>query len=147
MVETKTRPVAAQQAASADALFAAQNVSISFGGIKAVDGVSFDVKEGEIFAIVGPNGAGKSTIFNLISRIYEPTGGRLTFQGEDITNVAPHTIAGRGIARTFQNIELFEPLGIYGRWLKIKAYFDYFPLYRRATFKRQRSYLKTERVR
>ena len=73
-----------------------------------MDGVTFDVKEGEIFAIVGPNGAGKSTIFNLISRIYEPTGGRLIFQGQDITNVPPHTIAGRGIARTFQNIELFE---------------------------------------
>jgi len=89
-------------------MFEAQDISISFGGIRAVDGVSFDVKEGEIFAIVGPNGAGKSTIFNLISRIYEPTGGRLMFQGTDITNVPPHTIAGRGIARTFQNIELFE---------------------------------------
>jgi branched-chain amino acid transport system ATP-binding protein len=89
-------------------MFEAQDISISFGGIRAVDGVSFDVKEGEIFAIVGPNGAGKSTIFNLISRIYEPTGGRLMFRGTDITNVPPHTIAGRGIARTFQNIELFE---------------------------------------
>jgi branched-chain amino acid transport system ATP-binding protein len=89
-------------------LFEAQDISISFGGIRAVDGVTFDVREGEIFAIVGPNGAGKSTIFNLISRIYEPTGGRLVFQGTDITNVPPHTIAGRGIARTFQNIELFE---------------------------------------
>jgi branched-chain amino acid transport system ATP-binding protein len=89
-------------------LFEAQDISISFGGIRAVDGVTFDVREGEIFAIVGPNGAGKSTIFNLISRIYEPTSGRLFFQGTDITNVPPHTIAGRGIARTFQNIELFE---------------------------------------
>ena len=89
-------------------LFEARNISISFGGIRAVDDVSFTVGEGEIFAIVGPNGAGKSTIFNLISRIYEPTGGRLTFQGQDITRVAPHTIARRGIARTFQNIELFE---------------------------------------
>ena len=116
LVETKTAP-AAQPAASTPAsrsdarapeLFEADNISISFGGIKAVDGVTFSVAEGEIFAIVGPNGAGKSTIFNLISRIYEPTGGRLMFQGEDITNVPPHTIAGRGIARTFQNIELFE---------------------------------------
>jgi branched-chain amino acid transport system ATP-binding protein len=90
------------------ALFEASDISISFGGIKAVDGVSFTVGEGEIFAIVGPNGAGKSTIFNLISRIYEPTGGRLTFEGQDITSVTPHTIARRGIARTFQNIELFE---------------------------------------
>jgi branched-chain amino acid transport system ATP-binding protein len=94
--------------AAAAALFSADNISISFGGIKAVDGVTFDVAKGEIFAIVGPNGAGKSTIFNLISRIYEPTGGRLAFNGEDITNVPAHTIARRGIARTFQNIELFE---------------------------------------
>jgi branched-chain amino acid transport system ATP-binding protein len=90
------------------ALIEARNLSIAFGGIRAVDDVSFSVAKGEIFAIVGPNGAGKSTIFNLISRIYEPTGGRLIFEGEDITSVAPHTIAGRGIARTFQNIELFE---------------------------------------
>jgi branched-chain amino acid transport system ATP-binding protein len=90
------------------ALIEARNLSIAFGGIRAVDDVSFSVAKGEIFAIVGPNGAGKSTIFNLISRIYEPTGGKLIFEGEDITNVAPHTIAGRGIARTFQNIELFE---------------------------------------
>jgi branched-chain amino acid transport system ATP-binding protein len=89
-------------------LFEARDVSISFGGIRAVDGVSFEVRPKEIFAIVGPNGAGKSTIFNLISRIYAPTGGSLIFQGQDITRVAPHTIAGLGIARTFQNIELFE---------------------------------------
>jgi len=95
-------------ASCAGSLFEAQDVSISFGGIKAVDGVTFSVAEGETFAIVGPNGAGKSTIFNLISRIYEPTGGRLRFQGRDITGVPPHTVAGLGIARTFQNIELFE---------------------------------------
>ena len=99
---------AARNAPRAPALIEARHLSISFGGIKAVDDVSFTVAKGEIFAIVGPNGAGKSTIFNLISRIYEPTGGRLIFEGEDITNVAPHTIARRGIARTFQNIELFE---------------------------------------
>jgi len=103
-----TSTLASRNGARAPGLIEADNISISFGGIKAVDGVTFSVAEGEIFAIVGPNGAGKSTIFNLISRIYEPTGGRLIFQGEDITNVAPHTIAGRGIARTFQNIELFE---------------------------------------
>jgi len=100
--------LASRNGARAPGLIEAENVSISFGGIKAVDGVTFSVAAGEIFAIVGPNGAGKSTIFNLISRIYEPTSGRLMFQGADITNVPPHTIAGRGIARTFQNIELFE---------------------------------------
>ena len=105
----KARDDSAPRAAGQTApLFEASDISISFGGIRAVDGVSFTVGEGEIFAIVGPNGAGKSTIFNLISRIYEPTGGRLIFDGQDITSVAPHTIARRGIARTFQNIELFE---------------------------------------
>ena len=114
LAETMTAPAAAAKApaagdaARAPALIEARSLSIAFGGIRAVDDVSFSVARGEIFAIVGPNGAGKSTIFNLISRIYEPTGGRLVFEGEDITNVAPHSIAGRGIARTFQNIELFE---------------------------------------
>ena len=88
--------------------FAADKLSIRFGGVRAVDGVSFDVEKGEIFTIIGPNGAGKTTIFNLVSRIYEPTAGRLSFDGTDITNVPPHRIAALGIARTFQNIELFE---------------------------------------
>ncbi len=88
--------------------FTADRLSINFGGIKAVDGVSFGVDKGEVFTIIGPNGAGKTTIFNLVSRIYEPTGGKLAFDGADITNVAPHRIAALGIARTFQNIELFE---------------------------------------
>ena len=89
-------------------LFTADNLSVSFGGIRAVDGVSFDVEKGEVFTIIGPNGAGKTTIFNLVSRIYNPTGGRLMFDGADITAVPPHKIAALGIARTFQNIELFE---------------------------------------
>jgi branched-chain amino acid transport system ATP-binding protein len=105
---TGSEAAAARDRAPGAAMIEAQNLSISFGGIRAVDDVSFSVAKGEIFAIVGPNGAGKSTIFNLISRIYEPTGGQLIFEGEDITSVAPHTIARRGIARTFQNIELFE---------------------------------------
>ena len=88
-------------------LFAAQDLSIQFGGIRAIDGVSFEVGEGEVFSIIGPNGAGKTTIFNLISRIYQPTSGRLVFAGADITRTPPHAIAGLGIARTFQNIELF----------------------------------------
>jgi len=88
--------------------FAADQLSINFGGIRAVDGVSFAVEQGEVFTIIGPNGAGKTTIFNLVSRIYEPTAGRLSFNGTDITNVPPHQIAALGIARTFQNIELFE---------------------------------------
>jgi len=89
-------------------LFQADNLAINFGGIKAVDGVSFTVAQGEVFTIIGPNGAGKTTVFNLISRIYDPTEGTLSLDGTDITRVAPHRIASLGIARTFQNIELFE---------------------------------------
>jgi branched-chain amino acid transport system ATP-binding protein len=89
-------------------LFQADNISINFGGIKAVDGVTFEVAKGEVFTIIGPNGAGKTTIFNLMSRIYDPSGGRLVFEGNEITTVPPHKIAALGIARTFQNIELFE---------------------------------------
>lgn len=89
-------------------LLQVESLSIAFGGVKAVDKVSFTVEPGEVFTIVGPNGAGKSTIFNLISRLYEPTGGRILFDGQDITRLPAHDIAGRGIARTFQNIELFD---------------------------------------
>jgi branched-chain amino acid transport system ATP-binding protein len=88
--------------------FAARGLSINFGGIRAVDDVSFEVEPGQVFTIIGPNGAGKTTIFNLVSRIYDPLKGRLIFCDEDITEVPPHQIARRGIARTFQNIELFE---------------------------------------
>jgi branched-chain amino acid transport system ATP-binding protein len=88
--------------------FKAEGLAINFGGIRALDRVSFEVEPGQIFTIIGPNGAGKTTIFNLVSRIYDPTEGRLIFRDEDITRVAPHEIARRGIARTFQNIELFE---------------------------------------
>jgi branched-chain amino acid transport system ATP-binding protein len=88
--------------------FAADGLVINFGGIRAVDGVSFEVEQGQVFTIIGPNGAGKTTIFNLVSRIYDPSAGTLVFCDEDITRVAPHEIARRGIARTFQNIELFE---------------------------------------
>jgi branched-chain amino acid transport system ATP-binding protein len=93
-------------------LLSVESISISFGGIKAVDEVSFDVAAGEIFSMIGPNGAGKTTLFNLISRIYDASGGRLLFREEDITHVPPYAIAGRGIARTFQNIELFEAASV-----------------------------------
>ena len=88
--------------------FEADHLSINFGGIKAVDGVSFKVDKGEVFTVIGPNGAGKTTIFNLVSRFYDPTDGRLVFEDNDITEVPAHRIAALGIARTFQNIELFE---------------------------------------
>jgi branched-chain amino acid transport system ATP-binding protein len=89
-------------------LMQVEGLSIHFGGVKAVDNISFTVEPGEVFTIVGPNGAGKSTIFNLISRLYEPTAGRIVFDGREITRLPAHDIAGIGIARTFQNIELFD---------------------------------------
>ena len=87
---------------------AVEDLSISFGGIRAVDDVSFAVEEGEVFAIIGPNGAGKTTLFNLVSGIYFPDGGSVRFAGRDITSLPAHRIAPLGLARTFQNIELFE---------------------------------------
>ena len=88
--------------------FEANNITLSFGGVKAVHDISFSVDTGEIFSIIGPNGAGKTTIFNLISRIYDLDEGQLIFAGEDISRVPTHRIASLGIARTFQNTELFE---------------------------------------
>jgi branched-chain amino acid transport system ATP-binding protein len=89
-------------------LLRVENLAVRFGGIKAVDDVGFEVTGGEVFTIIGPNGAGKTTIFNLISRLYAPTAGRILFGDVDVTQLAPHKVAGLGIARTFQNIELFE---------------------------------------
>jgi branched-chain amino acid transport system ATP-binding protein len=91
-----------------DALLSAHNLSVRFGGVLAVNNVSFDVQRGEVFTLIGPNGAGKTTVFNLISGIYTPTAGHITYNGQHMASVPPHAVAGLGIARTFQNIELFE---------------------------------------
>ncbi|MBM3504515.1 MAG: ABC transporter ATP-binding protein [Alphaproteobacteria bacterium] len=85
-----------------------EGLSVAFGGVRAVDQVSFGVEKGEIFSIIGPNGAGKTTVFNLISRLYDATAGRIVFEGRDISRLSADRIAAAGIARTFQNIELFE---------------------------------------
>ena len=88
--------------------FKVDNLGIHFGGVVAVDGVSFEIKRGEVFTIIGPNGAGKTTIFNLIGLIYPATSGRIFFNEKEINRFSPHQVANLGIARTFQNIELFE---------------------------------------
>ncbi|MCL4121166.1 UNVERIFIED_CONTAM: hypothetical protein GTU68_057769 [Idotea baltica] len=84
------------------------NVTLRFGGLTAVDSVSLQVNEGEVFALVGPNGAGKSTIFNMISRFYTPAEGSIKFDGTDLLTHTADQVPSFGIARTFQNIELFE---------------------------------------
>jgi branched-chain amino acid transport system ATP-binding protein len=88
--------------------FEAQDISIRFGGLAALNGVSFEVEKGEVFSIIGPNGAGKTTIFNCINRYYNLDEGRLFLKDKNITKVSPHRVAELGIARTFQNIELFK---------------------------------------
>ncbi|MFZ2653199.1 MAG: ABC transporter ATP-binding protein [Burkholderiaceae bacterium] len=93
---------------SGEILLSAHQLSVRFGGVLAVNDVSFGVQRGEVFTLIGPNGAGKTTVFNLISRIYMPTAGEIRFEGKALAEVAPHAIAELGIARTFQNIELFE---------------------------------------
>ncbi|MBZ0129018.1 MAG: ABC transporter ATP-binding protein [Rhodobacteraceae bacterium] len=85
-----------------------KNATLKFGGVVAVNDLSFNVEEGEVYAIVGPNGAGKSTVFNLISRFYDPFAGSFTFDGRNLLDFKADGIADLGIARTFQNIELFE---------------------------------------
>lgn len=85
-----------------------KNATLKFGGVVAVNDLSFSVEEGEVYAIVGPNGAGKSTAFNLISRFYEPFAGSFTFDGNNLLERDADQVADLGIARTFQNIELFE---------------------------------------
>jgi len=87
-----------------------QNVSLRFGGIQALTSVSFDVREGEILAIIGPNGAGKTSMLNCINNFYRPDGGRIIFEGHDLTRLAPHRVAQLRIARTFQNIALYTGL-------------------------------------
>ncbi|MDH4267427.1 MAG: ABC transporter ATP-binding protein [Deltaproteobacteria bacterium] len=104
----------------------AENLSISFGGLKALSGVTFEVKKGEIYSVIGPNGAGKTTVFNCISGIYKPSNGKIFFKDLDITPLKPHQVAEVGIARTFQNIELFAHMTtmdnlMLGRHTKLKT--------------------------
>ena len=79
-----------------------------FGGLVAVDGVSLSIKRGEVFALIGPNGAGKTTLFNSVTGLFQPSSGRVVFDGREITGSKPHVVARKGIARTFQNIRLFD---------------------------------------
>ena len=87
-----------------------QDITVRFGGIVALDGLTFSIEPGHICGLIGPNGAGKTTMFNVVSRIYEPTSGRVTFDGIDLLAIPAHGIATLGIARTFQNLALFPSM-------------------------------------
>lgn len=93
-------------------LFKAQNITLRFKGIVPLSDVSFEVQPGEIFAVIGPNGAGKSSLFNVISRVYQPSNGTLQFNGHDMLGYRTHQLAGAGLARTFQNLGLFPQLSV-----------------------------------
>ena len=91
-------------------MLSVEDLSISFGGLDALSGLSLQVTEREIFALIGPNGAGKSTVFNVVTGLYRPSRGRVAFRGDDLLALAPHEIARRGVGRTFQNTEVFRRL-------------------------------------
>ncbi|MFL5229132.1 MAG: ABC transporter ATP-binding protein [Microvirga sp.] len=114
--------------AKGDALLAVENVSLGFGGVKALADVSFDIRKGEIRAIIGPNGAGKTSMLNCINGFYHPTKGRITFRGKTRPKMRPVEAARGGIARTFQNVALFKGMStldniMAGRSLKMKSGF------------------------
>ncbi len=109
-----------------DVLLAIDDISLSFGGVKALTNVSFDIRQGEIRAIIGPNGAGKSSMLNCINGFYHPQEGAITFKGRKRRQMRPHEAAAQGIARTFQNIALFRGMStldniMTGRMLKMRA--------------------------
>src|SRR3954453_8271142 len=94
------------------ALLTVRNVTRRFGGIVAIDDVSLDVEPGQIVGLIGPNGAGKTTLFNVVTRLYRPDSGALDFEGKSLLRTPPHRIVRRGIARTFQNVELFGTMTV-----------------------------------
>ena len=109
-----------------EAILSAEGVSKDFGGLRAVNDVSVDLPVGSIVSIIGPNGAGKTTFFNMLTGLYKPTGGRIVFQGRDITRMRPDLITKMGVARTFQNIRLFRAMTalenvIVGRHCRMRA--------------------------
>ncbi len=114
------------QQSSAETILAVENISLSFGVMKVLDSISFDIKRGEIRSIIGPNGAGKSSMLNVINGFYHPQEGSITYKGETRKQMAPHVAASHGIARTFQNIALFKGMStldniMTGRNLKMKT--------------------------
>lgn len=104
-------------------IFKLEEISISFGGLQAVNDCSFEIQKGTIFSLIGPNGAGKTTIFNIINALYKPDSGRVLLEGNDLVRLKSHQIAKRGIARTFQNIELFNEMTVLENTLTGRHFF------------------------
>jgi branched-chain amino acid transport system ATP-binding protein len=104
------RAPSAPKAVTGEVLLAVEGVSLAFGGVKAINDVSFDIHKGEIRAIIGPNGAGKTSMLNVINGFYHPDAGRITFKGKARSAMRPHAAAAGGIARTFQNVALFKSM-------------------------------------
>ena len=94
-------------------ILAVRDITVRFGGIIALEGVSFEIEPRQIVGLIGPNGAGKTTLFNCLSRLYQPASGRILFEGQDLLRVEPHRIAGLGIGRTFQNLALFSTMTVW----------------------------------
>jgi branched-chain amino acid transport system ATP-binding protein len=122
--------------------FSLDNVSVRFGGLLALQRFSMEVAKGSIHALIGPNGAGKSTVFNCVSRFYTPSEGDIAFEGRSLLGVPAHRVAGLGIARTFQNIELCRSLTVIENVLigmapRVRGYFPFTPGFRRAAVERQ----------
>jgi branched-chain amino acid transport system ATP-binding protein len=114
--------------AAGEVLLSVEDVSLSFGGVKAIQGVSFDIRKSEVRAIIGPNGAGKTSMLNVINGFYQPQAGRITFKGVTRANMRPYDAAHGGIARTFQNVALFRGMSaldniMAGRTLKMRRGF------------------------
>ena len=109
-----------------DVILDLQNISLRFGGVKALTDISFNIREHEVRAIIGPNGAGKSSMLNVINGVYHPQEGKIMFRGQERKKMEPHMAATQGIARTFQNIALFKGMSVLdnimtGRTLKMKS--------------------------
>ncbi|MBL8382886.1 MAG: ABC transporter ATP-binding protein [Burkholderiales bacterium] len=102
-----------------------RDLALAFGGVRALDGVGFSVERGQVFAIIGPNGAGKTTVLNVVTRVFAPASGQVLLEGVDLVRMPRHAIAGAGVARTFQNIELFEGATVLDNLLLGRHRFDH----------------------
>jgi branched-chain amino acid transport system ATP-binding protein len=125
-VEARPRAAASRSVREPEVLLSAEHISLSFGGVKAINGVSLDIYKGEIRAIIGPNGAGKTSMLNVINGFYHPQEGTITYKGQRRSQMRPYIAASQGIARTFQNVALFKGMStldniMTGRTLKMRC--------------------------